>query len=228
LAGLIEKSAGTKSDSDKPISSTYSAWEESMERRLAELVEQLQPVSVADLVDRTGGTLYEGQLLFSYWGRAIAIRWPELEVIEQESGEPCSTFDRAMALYYLSTADGSPLSGKWIGFRELPDGGFYNQAFQGYSGNRLAKHFSDDEQLFTTACQINAGEAVDELGAHAFSFQPFPRINLAAVLWPGDEQMATKASILFDSSAAHYMPTDGLAILGSGLTSRLINADSHV
>ena len=45
-----------------------------------------------------------------------------------------------MILYYLSYADGTPLADRWIGYRELPDGTFYSQAFQGYSGDRLARH----------------------------------------------------------------------------------------
>jgi hypothetical protein len=49
-------------------------------------------------------------------------------------------------------------------------------------------------------------------------------IRLACALWPGDEDFPSKASILFDASASHYMPTDGLALLGSGLARRLIKA----
>jgi hypothetical protein len=195
-----------------------------MQRRLAELVDRLQPASPAELADLCGGTLVDGQLLLTYWGRTLAIRWPELVAVENDSDEACSTFDRAMALYYLSTADGAAISGKWIGFRELPEGGFYNQAFQGYSGNRLAKHFRNDERAFASACKASTGRQLSELGPQAFSFQPFPRILLAAVFWPGDEQLISKASILFDSAASHYMPTDGLAILGSGLVSRIIRA----
>jgi hypothetical protein len=195
-----------------------------MQRRLAELVERLQPVSAAELADLCGGTFVDGQLLLNYWDRTLAIRWPELVAFENDSDETCSTFDRAMTLYYLSTADGTAISGKWIGFRELPGGSFYNQAFQGYGGNRLARHFGNDEQAFASACKSSAGRPLSELGPQAFSFQPFPRILLAAVFWPGDEQLTSKASILFDSTASHYMPTDGLAILGSGLVSRIIRA----
>ena len=55
-----------------------------------------------------------------------------------------------------------------------------------------------------------------------------PRLPLAAALWPGDEDLPGRAAILFDASASHYLTTDGLALLGSGLASRLLRgADVH-
>ena len=71
--------------------------------------------------------------------------------------------------------------------------------------------------------QVYAG-ALPALAPYAFSFSPLPMIRLACALWPGDEDFPSKASILFDASASHYMPTDGLALLGSGLARRLIKA----
>lgn len=199
-----------------------------MLRRITELAEELQPRSPEQLASLCGGTCQDELLLLPYWERTIAVRWPDLEVLDDGFKESCSTFDRAMVLYYLSRADGTAIAGDWIGFRELPHGGFYNQAFQGYSGNRLAKHYGNDGDAFSAACLSNAGEALGEFSTYAFSFRPLPRILLAAVFWPGDEQLTSKASILFDSAASLYMPTDGLAILGSGLVSRLIRLDIHV
>jgi hypothetical protein len=48
-----------------------------------------------------------------------------------------------------------------------------------------------------------------------------PRIQLAAILWPGDEEFPARASVLFDGAASHYMTIDGLALLGAGLARRL-------
>ena len=64
------------------------------------------------------------------------------------------------------------------------------------------------------------------MAEHAYGFQPLPRIRLAAVLWPGDEDFPTRASVLFDAASNHYMTIDGLALLGSGLASRLAKASA--
>ncbi len=68
------------------------------------------------------------------------------------------------------------------------------------------------------------GISLTGLPGLAFAFQPLPRIRLAAILYPGDEEFAARASVLFDAAASHYMTTDGLALLGSGLVGRLIKA----
>jgi hypothetical protein len=156
-----------------------------------------------------------------YWQSTVRVLWPELTAVHAEDGKPCATFDQAMLLYYLNAADGAPLAGRWIGYRELPDGGFYHQAYQGYSGDRLARAFGDQPQTLARAAQALGGAAMDALGAPAYVFIPLPRLRLAAVLWPGDEEFAARGAVLFDAASSHYMTTDGLALLGGGLAGKL-------
>jgi hypothetical protein len=49
-------------------------------------------------------------------------------------------------------------------------------------------------------------------------------VRIAVALWPGDEDFRSRASVLFDAAASHYMTTDGLALLGAGLARRLSRA----
>jgi hypothetical protein len=126
-----------------------------------------------------------------------------------------------MLLYYLVTADGAALAERWIGYRELPDGAFYANAFQGYSGNRLARTFGERPQDYIDAAQALDGIALPGLPGLAYAFLPLPRVRLATVLYPGDEEFPARGIVLFDAAAGHYLPTDGLALLGSGIVSRL-------
>lgn len=73
------------------------------------------------------------------------------------------------------------------------------------------------------AAEQLGGERV-EGGDAMFAFWPLPRIVLAAQYWRGDDEFAPRANILFDASASHYLTTDGLAVLGSQLVSRLTKA----
>jgi hypothetical protein len=222
MAGLTEKAGGEDNSPGKVVEDAHAAWQESMERRLDELRTELTSRNSQHIAALSGGTIYDDQIRLSYWDSEIWITWPELAPIFAESGEPCSTFDTAMLLYYLNTADGSAMADRWIGFRELPDGGFYAKAFQGYSGDKIAATFEMNPTDFNVACRALGGEMLPALASHAFAFQPLPRIRLACALWPGDEDFLTRASVLFDAAASHYMPTDGLALLGSGLARRLI------
>jgi hypothetical protein len=126
-----------------------------------------------------------------------------------------------MLLYYLVTADGAALADRWIGYRELPDGAFYANAFQGYSGNRLAHIFGERPQAYIAAAQALDGLSLPGLPGLAYAFQPLPRVRLATVLYPGDDEFPARGIVLFDAAASHYLPTDGLALLGSGIVSRL-------
>lgn len=224
MSGLIDEAGGNHFQGEEAVEGARQAWQESMERRLGTLREELLERNIGHVAALCGGTLQEPGVLLTYWDREILIAWPELTANYLESEEASSTFDTAMLLYYLTCADGTPMADAWIGFRELPDGGFYHQAFQGYSGNKIADQFGEDPARYDDASRALGGRALPALAPHAFSFSPLPMIRLACTLWPGDEEFATQASVLFDTSASHYMPTDGLALLGSGLARRLIKA----
>jgi hypothetical protein len=43
-------------------------------------------------------------------------------------------------------------------------------------------------------------------GELAFKVWPLPKVPLTLVLWRGDEEVADGATLLFDSSATHYLP----------------------
>lgn len=144
-------------------------------------------------------------------------------VVTDSDGGPIDSFRQSLVLTYLATADGIPPAGRWISFRELPDGGFYHRAFQGYAADRLSAHWRLDLDGFTDACRGLGGAPIEHGGA-GFAFRVLPRVEIAAVYWAGDEELPSKASILFDATAHHYMVVDGLAILGSRLVDRLLAA----
>jgi hypothetical protein len=163
----------------------------------------------------------QSQLSLALWGRLIRIDCPEWVAYPEVGDQPLPAFDQALLLYYLTTADGASLRREWIAFSDLPDGRFYNQAFQGYTGKELARAFQDDLAAFERAARALGGQR-QALGEAAFAFQALPRVPLLAVYWQGDEDFPSTCQVLFDASASHYLPTDAYAILGSTLTRRLI------
>ena len=215
---------GARTEIDEAIKKARQSWEASMLRQVDSMRAALCQDSPTALALRSGATYVDGRLLLPYWDLKVSISWPDLIASCLPDGSDCSTFDTAMLIYYLHTADGSPMADSWIGFRELPDGAFYNQAFQGYSGDRIAGAFGDAPEVFHQAARRLGGWRLPALAENAYAFEPFPRVRLAAVLWPGDEDFPSKSSVLFDAAAGHYMTTDGLALLGSGLAHRLLRA----
>lgn len=217
MPGLTDQAGGT-------VERAHQAWQESMLRQMDELRSFVRIVDPAALAARSGAELRGSALHLRYWLQSIQVDWPGLTMTIQPADIPLSVFDTAAILYYLHHADGTPLADRWVNYRELPGGGFYHQAFQGYSGDLLARAFSSQpEHLHQSARQLD-GWPLTGLPGIAYAFLPLPCIRLAAILYPGDEEFPTTARILFDAAASHYTTIDGLALLGAGLASRLIRA----
>jgi hypothetical protein len=226
MAGLLDRGGGSRIDVSDSIQRAHQAWEESMLRQVDELKTAVRNLPLLSTAVRCGGTVAGSEVHLNYWQKKVGFDWETQQARFLPDGESCSLFDTSVLLYYLKLADGTLMADRWISFRELPGGAFYNQAFQGYSGNRLAQEFGVDIPGFHQAATKLNGSRLSGLTDCAYAFLPLPCIRLAAVLWPGDEDFPTQGTILFDAAASHYLTTDGLAILGSGLVSRLIKAST--
>lgn len=181
----------------------------------------LTGASPGELVQRAGLVLHPDGMAIAVVGKRYVVRWPELVVVEQATGGESPEELQALVLDYLARADGSSPTGRWLGFRELPHGGFYWQAFQGYSGDDLVRSLNGNTALFRRGAERLAGSPV-ALGDAAYEFRALPNVPLAVVWWEGDEEFPPRAAVLFDAVASHYLPTDGLAILGRMLCRQLI------
>ena len=165
-----------------------------------------------------------GWSLTYQWNR-YTIHPSDWSIHEADTGEIPTEFTQALLLTYLVTADGTPPSGQWIAYRDLPDGMFYAQAFRGYAENRLVRELGDGGlELFRTRAKALDGRAI-EIGDAGYAFAALPRVHLAAVYWLGDEDFPSRTSILFEDTCSHYLSTDGLAVMGSHLVNALLRSN---
>jgi Domain of unknown function (DUF3786) len=196
-------------------------------RRIAELRQQLSSREPADLAAQSGTSLehcvsQETGLVFYLLGEELQLCLPGYEILSR-SGQPPNELQQLMALYYFNKADGTPISGRWISFAELPDGRFYNPAFQSYTGAAIVRAFGGALPALERAASQLKG-AAQPLGDRAYAFKALPRLPILLIYWTGDEDFPPACQLLFDACAPHYMPTDGCAILGNLLTHRLLKA----
>jgi hypothetical protein len=232
---------------------------ESTSTRFADRLEELRSTlrfQDPGLVAARSGVSYlmlgpgRGELHIPFWGNICIFSWPQL-IGYTTQAETLPDFHQALLLYYLVTANGSPLTGKWVSFADLPDGRMYNAAFQGYSGDEIVKRcekvgragipperteriapassgiFDNPLHEFGKACLSCGGQPV-EIGSASFLFQALPRVPLMVTYWLGDEDFPSSCKILFDASASHYLPIDACAILGSTLTRQIVAGASHL
>ena len=194
-----------------------------LEKRVEQLRIELKRVAGQILALRSGSRYdhKENQIRIKLFDREIIVPCADLIAREAGDSEILPVHLQALCLYYLITSDGTPLEGRWIAFAELPDGRFYNQAFQGYTGNELVAKFGTSIEGFRQASKQICGEQI-AYGDEGFVFQALPRVPVAAIYHLGDDEFPSTCKLLFDASASHYLPTDVCAILGSMLTRRLL------
>jgi hypothetical protein len=198
------------------------------EKMIAQVAEMRAAVRNGDpqvYAAKTGMEFRDGLLRVKFYGEPYTISFPDLIVRSEATGKECGLNRTAMFLFYLQNADGAPLEGKWIAFRDLPGGMFYHKAYQGYSGDRLAKAIDNHIGVFERAAKVLGGMKL-ELGDASFAFEALPRVRVAAVYYASDEDFPASANVLFDSSIVHYLPTDVCAGIGSALVDRLTGAES--
>jgi hypothetical protein len=196
--------------------------------RLAPVVEEaratLRRLKPGKLVLQSGCEQDEdGNFHLTFFWQEYVISGDDFTVRRAETGAEPSSFTQSLILTYLATADGTTPSSRWVSFRELPAGLFYAQAFQGYSGNLLVRELPGGIESFRRGCETLGGEALG-IGDAGYVFTVLPRIHLGLVYWEGDEEFPSQAQVLFEDTAAHYMSTDGLAVLGSQLVGQVLKA----
>jgi len=160
----------------------------------------------------------DGNFRLDFFWTEYVITSDDFTVQLAETGKEPSSYIQSLILTYLVTADGTTPSKRWVGFRELPDGMFYSQAYRGYTGIRLVRELNGGFPAFQAAAQELGGEPVEGIGDAGYAFRLFPRIRA------GDAELPSQARVLFEDTAPHYMPTDGLAIIGSHLVGSLLRA----
>lgn len=200
---------------------------------------------------RAGCRLTESGVLVPLFGRPHLVTHPGGEVlvvhagrdqVEQaapaEAGESAQTGGPAdlgvpahiavaiLLLHYLLLADGAAPAGSWSAYRELPDGLFYAVSFASRAEAPLTRAFAGspaDLDVFRAAARAAGGDALT-LGDASFRFVALPRVDVAVLVWTGDDEEPGEAKMLFDANAGHYLPAEDLAGLGGQLAHQLAAA----
>lgn len=205
-------------------------WARSMEEQMESQREQLRARPPEMVADNSGAKWTpsgpdEGTLSLRFFQAPLLVHVPEYIVL-MPNGDEAPTMIQGLVTAYLLSANGVPRVGEWKAFRDLPGGMFYHQAFSGYTGGLLARALGDDLDSFRRGAEANGGGKLSGFGDAAYEFRILPGIWMAMVYWLGDEEdgFPSQANMLFDAAASHYLIIDGLAIVGSQLTRRIIKA----
>lgn len=185
-----------------------------------------------DLKERAAkaGGIYERdqegeKILIPFFSEPYRIRFPQVEIYSPGK-KTVSLVTRGLLLHYLLHADGSPLTGKWVGYKDIPGGLLYAGVFARRVTEPLVKKYGRSAKSFLEAGTRFRGELA-EVGDASFCLRALPRVLLQYVLWEGDEEFPPSVQLLFDSSVDRSLPLEDIVVLGQITTGRLISLSNR-
>ncbi len=178
-----------------------------------EAIKSFSALDPALTAERSGAVFDQGNstLNLFFINQQYRVEHPSGE-ITAEDGTPASQYLAIIILHYLATADGTPLTGRWVAYRHLPGGDIYLDPFKKRAVNPFLKAFGGKPEQFREAATAIGGYETSTSGI-GMVIPVLPRVPICFVLWPGDEEMPSSANILFDETAPSYLPTEDYAHL---------------
>lgn len=163
----------------------------------------------ADLVEQGGEAI--ASLPFLY--RQVEVTHPAGEFcFGGGEGQP-AMWEQILILHYLTSEGEASSSEKLIAYNELPDGKFYDAAFQKRTKNYLLGVFGRAPDLLRAAAKA-VGADITEMGDISFRLQAFPNLRLQIIMWQGDDEFPPDASILLEERIQSYLNAEDVAVLG--------------
>ena len=161
------------------------------------------------------------KIILRFFSEPYHLHFPQIE-FSSPTKKTVSLVARILLLHYLMRADGSPLIGKWVGYKDIPGGLLYASVFARRVTEPLLRKFGKSTKRFREM-GIELGGEPAGAGDVSFILRVFPFIPLQYVLWEGDEEFPPAVQLLFDASVDHYLPLEDIVVLGQMVTGRLIH-----
>ncbi len=174
-----------------------------MQRMLAPARERLKQYTPEKLCEK-GGIVFDSEekvFHFSSMGKMIDISFPDYEIDQK-----LEMWHHLTVLQYMDTADGTPLSDRWIGLSEMPGGLARGAGFDKDIATMFARYFSDvTPEEFRNACQSLGGEILPGKADVTAKIFFAPRFPVLITYWEGDDEFPASGKTLVDAQADHYL-----------------------
>ena len=185
----------------------------------------IQGMNLEERAKKAGANYEKGKdgekITLQFFSEPYHIRFPQIE-FNSPSKKMVSLVTRILLLHYLIRADGNPLAGRWVAYKDIPGGLLYAGVFARRVTEPLQRRFGKSARSFKETGIRSGGEPV-EIGDASFILHAFPYVPLQYVLWEGDEEFPPSVQLLFDASVDHYLTLEDMVVLGQVTTGRLIN-----
>jgi hypothetical protein len=185
----------------------------------------IKGMNLEERAKRAGAEYQKGEagenITVHFFSDPYHIRFPQIEFY-CPSKKVVSLVTRILLLHYLIRADGNPLTGRYVAYKDIPGGLLYAGVFARRVTEPLQRKFGKSAKSFMEAGIRSGGKPI-EVGDASFVLHAFPYVPLQYVLWEDDEEFPTSVQLLFDASVDHYLTLEDMVVLGQVMTGRLIN-----
>jgi len=141
--------------------------------------------------------------------------------VRDRTGMPASDRRELLILHYLAGAKNVELSGKEIGFGQIPEGRTYEPVFKARTLGRLVREFGKAPEKLVEAARPLGG-VLGDVGDVSVVVNLFPRVPITIVMWRGDDEFPCDGNILFDSTAIEHLPLEDIVVGCEELVSAVI------
>ncbi len=174
------------------------------------LFQELAACDPGSIVGRTGAAYdsVTGQYKVEVWGNMYGVDPANcrVEAMDQEMLLPLE-YIHLFILHYLMKARNIPLADEWVSEKDIPGGSAFFRGPHTLPAHKIAQVFGDDINGFSNICTKAGGRAIPMADA-AFAFDIAPKIPVAVLFWPGDEDFGAEAKLLFDRTISFHLPLD--------------------
>jgi hypothetical protein len=166
----------------------------------------------------------DGRLEVIFLNKKFLVGGDPMDVVPAEGGPEPHLTVKGLVLHYLLTADGTLPKGEWITFREVHAADFYWGAFCRRAKDPLVGVFGRQPQLLVDLAAKLYAAAPAGLGDASVIVPAFPRVDVALLIYAGDDEFPPEGNLLFDANVGHYLSTEDVAVLSGMIVYPLIGA----
>lgn len=203
-----------------PHQSHYQEAENLAREALGRMNPEVQALRCGGRLSKAGRT--HSLVEVDFFNSPVQVRFPE-GVVAGPGGEEIPIWERILILHYLSGDSPVPSYREWIGFQQVPSGGFYFEAFRRRAHDPLARAFGSQPGLLLRAGEV-LGALPADFGDAAVRVPVFPVVPVVAVVHRACEEFPADAKLLFESSIGAFLCTEDIAVLGGLVAGRLLRA----
>jgi hypothetical protein len=160
-------------------------------------------------------------IMVRYLGEEYTVEFPEMEVNKENDKNGIPFREKVLILHYLAQAKGTPPSGKYITFRELPEGPVYFRTFSKRTIQPLIKNFGEDPARIIEVGK-DIGGVPSDMGDTSILIPAFSRVPVTVVIWKGDEEFPPEGSMVFDANIQDYLTTEDVTVVSEVITWKLV------